>query len=197
MKYTLKEFGTSILATLGLAVLLGGVYPAAVWGLAQIFPRQAGGSLVLEKDKVVGSELIGQNFTSDRYFTARPSAAGNGYDAANSGGSNLGPLSQKLIDGVKDRVAEYRKKNGLADNVPVPADAVLASASGLDPHISVRNALLQAPRVAKTRGIREEIVRHYIEERTEKRAFGFLGDPGVNVLLLNLDLDGYPAQERK
>src|SRR5262249_40888638 len=133
MKYMLKELGVSVAATLFLALLLGGIYPVAVWGLAQVFSKRANGSLIVEQGKVIGSELIGQNFTSDKYFIPRPSAAGNGYDAANSGGSNLGPLSQKLSDGVKERVAEYRKRNGLDEKTPVPADAVLASSSGLDP----------------------------------------------------------------
>jgi K+-transporting ATPase ATPase C chain len=194
MKYLLKELGLSVLATLTLAVLLSGLYPVLVWGASQLFARRANGSLVVEQGKVLGSEMIGQNFTSDKYFLPRPSAAGLGYDAAQSGASNLGPLSLKLMDTVKDRVAEYRKRNGLDDATPVPADAVLASSSGLDPHISVQNALFQAPRVAKARGLREEIVRYFIEQHTEGRELGFLGEPRVNVLLLNLALDQHPGR---
>jgi K+-transporting ATPase ATPase C chain len=194
MKFLLKELGISVLATLGLAVLVSGIYPAAVWGASRLFPHRANGSLLVEEGKVIGSELIGQNFTSDKYFIPRPSAAGTGYDAANSGATNLGPLSQKLSDSVKERVAEYRKRNGLDDKTPVPADAVLSSSSGLDPHISVKNAMLQAPRVARARGMREEIVRHFVEQHMEGRDFGFLGEPRINVLLLNLALDRHPGR---
>ncbi|HXX94163.1 MAG TPA: K(+)-transporting ATPase subunit C [Planctomycetota bacterium] len=197
MRQTLKELWISVVATLAFAILVSGAYPVAVWGLAQVFSRQAAGSLVVKDGKVVGSELIGQNFTSDRYFNSRPSAAGNGYEADNSGGTNLGPLSKKLLDSVKDAAADYRKKNGLKEDAPVPADAVLSSSSGLDPHISVANALLQAPRVARVRGIREELVRHFIEQHTEGRDWGFLGEPRVNVFRLNLTLDEYPAHPAK
>lgn len=193
MKKVLRELAISTTATLLLALLVGGVYPLAVWAAAQLFPQRAGGSLIVKDGKVVGSELIGQNFTSDRYFLPRPSAAGNGYDATSSGGSNLGPLSKKLLDGVKDRAVEYRKKNGLKDDAIVPADAVLASASGLDPHVSVANAELQTPRVARSRGMREEIVRHFVEQFTEGRELGLLGEPRVNVLRLNLALDQHPG----
>ncbi len=193
MKTLVRELTTSLVCTIVMAVLLGGIYPVAIWGLSRIFAHKADGSLVESGGKVVGSELIGQHFAGDRYFTSRPSAAGVGYDAANSGGSNLGPLSQKLIDGVKDNVAAYRKQNHLSDQAPVPADAVLASSSGLDPHISVQNALLQAPRVAKARGMSEEIVRHYVEQHTEGRDLGFLGEPRVNVLLLNRTMDAHPG----
>jgi len=193
MKKLLKELAISTAATLVLALLLGGAYPLAVWAAAQLFPQRAGGSLIVKDGKVVGSELIGQNFTSDRYFLPRPSAAGNGYDATSSGGSNLGPLSKKLLDGVKERAVEYRKKNGLKEDAIVPADAVLASASGLDPHVSVANAELQTPRVARSRGMREEIVRHFVEQFTEDRELGLLGEPRVNVLRLNLALDQHPG----
>jgi len=193
MKTLVRELVTALIATIALAVLVSGIYPVAIWGLSRLFPHKADGSLVESGGKVVGSELIGQHFSGDKYFTSRPSAAGNGYDAANSGGSNLGPLSQKLIDGVKDNVAAYRKQNNLDEKTPVPADAVLASSSGLDPHISVQNALLQAPRVAKVRGMSEEIVRHYVEQHTEGRDLGFLGEPRVNVFLLNRSLDLHPG----
>jgi len=193
MKTLVRELATSLIATIALAVLVSGIYPVAIWGLSRLFRHKADGSLVEAQGKVVGSELIGQHFSGDPYFTSRPSAAGTGYDAANSGGSNLGPLSQKLIDGVKDNVAAYRKQNNLDEKTRVPADAVLASSSGLDPHISVDNALLQAPRVARVRGMSEEIVRHYVEQHTEGRDLGFLGEPRVNVLLLNRALDVHPG----
>jgi K+-transporting ATPase ATPase C chain len=191
---TIRELWTSVVATLVFALLVSGAYPAAVWAMGRLFSRQADGSIVRKDGVVLGSDLIGQNFTSDRYFWGRPSAAGNGYDAANSSGTNLGPLSQKLLDAVKDRVAEYRKRNGLKETDLVPADAVLSSASGLDPHISVANARLQAPRVARARGLREEVVAQFIENHTEGRDLGFLGEPRVNVLLLNLSLDEYAGR---
>jgi K+-transporting ATPase ATPase C chain len=138
----------------------------------------------------VGSSLLAQGFTAPKYFHPRPSAAGQGYDAVNSGGTNLGPTSKKLIEDVKQRVADYRSENGLPPDVRVPADAVTSSASGLDPHISVRNALLQAARVAKARGIGEKDVLAKVGAHTEGRTLGLLGEPRVNVLTLNLSLDG-------
>ncbi|MHC1743397.1 MAG: K(+)-transporting ATPase subunit C [Syntrophobacteraceae bacterium] len=190
----LKEIRTAILATLVFASVLCGIYPLAVWGVAQLaFPRQANGSLLVQNDRIVGSGLIGQTFKAERYFHPRPSAAGSdGYDAAASGGSNLGPLSQKLIDQLKERVEAYRLENGLPQGMEIPADAVTASASGLDPHISVRNAELQARRVAKARDFPIEEVRKAILEHTEGPQLGFLGEPGVNVLKLNLALDALP-----
>jgi K+-transporting ATPase ATPase C chain len=143
---------------------------------------------------VHGSKLLAQGFTADKYFHPRPSAAGNGYDAANSGGSNLGPTSKKLKDAIKDRVDAYRKENGLSETEPVPADAVTASGSGLDPQISLRNAELQTPRVAKARGLSEEKIRELVQQNTDGRNLGVLGDPGVNVLELNLALDSPGAQ---
>jgi K+-transporting ATPase ATPase C chain len=193
MKDMMRDLGTSVTATLILGVLLCGAYPAAVWAAAKVFPFRAGGSLVEVGGKVVASELLGQGFTADQYFHPRPSAAGNGYDAANSSGTNLGPLSQKLVDAVKDRVEAYRKENGLEANAPVPADAVLSSASGLDPHISVKNAALQVKRVAKARGMREDTVRHFVEQNTQGRDLGVLGETRINVVLLNLALDQYPG----
>lgn len=185
------ELRISLIATFSLAVLLCGIYPLAVWGLALgIFPEKANGSFVAPGGKVVGSALIAQGFTGSRYFHPRPSAAGEGYDAMASGGSNLGPTSQKLIGSVEERVARYRAENGLAENASVPADAVTASGSGLDPHISVRNALLQAGRVASARGVSQREIDGKIEAHTEGRDLGVLGEPRVNVLLLNLDLDG-------
>lgn len=187
----LHEAKVSIRATLALAVLLCGIYPIVVWGVAQgVFPHQANGSLIVRTGRVVGSSLIGQEFKSDRYFQPRPSAAGNdGYDATASGGSNLGPLSRKLIDQVKERVDAYRIENNLPPDVEVPADAVTASGSGLDPHISPRNAELQAARVARARGMPEDLVRKFVGQHTASLQLGFLGEPRVNVLELNLALD--------
>ena len=189
----LKDLKTSVLATLVLTVLLCGVYPLVVFGVGQLlFPRQANGSLLHDRDgALIGSTLLGQNFNAEQYFNPRPSAAGNaGYDPTASGGSNYGPTSQKLIDAVKQRVADYRKANGLADGQPVPADAVTASASGLDPHISLKNALFQAPRVAAKRGLSEDQVRALIARHTEGAFLGLIGEPGVNTVTLNLALDG-------
>src|SRR5215471_11481176 len=155
MKEFLSEMRGAVLATLILAAVCSGLYPLVVWGVGQVcFPGQANGSLIVAQDGTVrGSKLLGQGFTGEKYFHPRPSAAGNGYDAANSGGSNLGPTSQKLNDAIKDRVAAYRTENGLTAADAVPADAVTASGSGLDPHISPKNAEIQSARVAKTRGL--------------------------------------------
>jgi K+-transporting ATPase ATPase C chain len=190
-KALLQELKSAILATLILAILLCGIYPVVVWGIAQVvFPRQANGSLLNLNGQVIGSSLIGQPFSGERYFHPRPSAAGSdGYDATSSGGSNLGPLSQKLMDQVKERTSAYRVENYIPAGVPIPADAVTASGSGLDPHISVKNAELQTARVAKARGIAEDEVRKEISRSTEGPDLGFLGEAGVNVLKLNLALD--------
>lgn len=191
IKDIVAELRICIIATSTLAVLLCGVYPLVVWVLSQgFFPQKANGSLITRGGKVLGSSLIAQSFSGPAYFHPRPSAAGDGYDAAASGGSNLGPTSQKLIDDIRGRVDRYRTENGLKESDPVPADAVTASASGLDPHISPRNAALQVPRVARARGLSEETVRKKIKAHTESRDLGFLGEPRVNVLELNLDLDG-------
>jgi potassium-transporting ATPase KdpC subunit len=187
----LKEVKVSVLATLALLIILCGVYPLVVWGIAQVaFPYQANGSLVEVRGKIVGSGLLAQNFSGPQYFHPRPSAAGDvGYDGASSGGSNLGPLSQKLIDQVKERVDKYRTENNLPAATLVPADAVTTSGSGLDPHISRPNAELQAARVAKARKLTADKVNLLIQEVTEGPDLGFLGEPGVNVLRLNLALD--------
>ena len=191
IKSILNELRISFIATVCLAVLLCGIYPALVWLVAQgIFPAQANGSLVSVKGQVIGSSLLAQRFAGPTYFHPRPSAAGDGYDAANSGGSNLGPTSQKLIETVKERIGAYRAMNNLEPQIPIPADAVTASGSGLDPHISLQNALFQAPRVAKSRHLNEEIVKRKVAAHAEGRDLGIFGEPRVNVLLLNLDLDG-------
>jgi K+-transporting ATPase ATPase C chain len=191
MKTIIKETISSILATIVFGVVLCGIYPLVVYTAGQLlFHYQANGSLIESSDhKILGSEWIGQNFTSAKYFHPRPSAAGTGYDASNSSGTNLGPTSQKLIDSVKAAVEQYRKDNNVPPETLVPGDAVTSSASGLDPHISVENALLQASRVARERGIGVEIVTAEITKATAGRSLGFLGEAGVNVLKLNLALD--------
>jgi K+-transporting ATPase ATPase C chain len=192
---------------LALTVFCSFLFPAVITGLAQaIFPQQANGSLIKQDGRIVGSELIGQTFSSPGYFHSRPSAAGSGYDGSASSGTNLGPTSEKLIngihkklengaddpgnyDGIRDLATAYREENGLPESAPVPPDAVNRSASGLDPHISPANAALQATRVAKARGIPVEVVLRVIHENTQGRQLGFLGEPRVNVLMLNLALD--------
>ena len=187
----MRTFISALVVTAVLTVLTGIVYPLAVWGIAQtIFPAQAGGSLVVAGNKVVGSSLIGQNFSSPRYFQSRPSAAGDkGYDAANSSGSNLGPTNKALIDAVKLRLKNFIESNPAANPRQVPVDLVTASGSGLDPEISPAAADLQVARVAHARGMSEDQVRQLIAENTRPRSAGIFGEPGVNVLLLNLALD--------
>jgi K+-transporting ATPase ATPase C chain len=191
MKTILLEIKTSIIATIVLAIILSGLYPVVVWGLGQLaFPHKANGSLIESKDRrIIGSDLLGQSFSAEKYFHPRPSAAGTGYDAASSSGTNLGPTSQKLINNVQAAVEQYRKENNLSADELIPGDAVTSSGSGLDPHISVRNAELQLPRVAKARSLSEEQVREFVRQNTDGAQFGILGDPGVNVLKLNLALD--------
>src|ERR1700757_2506302 len=168
----MKEFFSNIrgavVSTFVLAVVCCGVYPLIVFGISQaLFHDKANGSLIVDPDGTArGSKLLGQGFADAKYFNPRPSAAGNGYDGTSSGGSNLGPTSRKLNDAIKDRIADYRKKNNLKDSDPVPADAVTASGSGLDPHISLTNAKLQAPRIAKARGLKEEKVLELIHQHT-------------------------------
>jgi len=191
MKDLIRELRTSLIATLSLAIVLCGIYPLIIWVFAQgLFPARANGSLLVRDGKVIGSSFIGQGFTDPKYFHPRPSAAGQGYEGAGSGGSNLGPTSKKLVDQVGQRVIGYRTENNLAPDATVPADAVTASASGLDPHISVKNAQLQARRVAKARNMSVEVVLRKIEDHTERRTLGILGEQRVNVLILNLDLEG-------
>ena len=191
MKEFIHELRISLMATLSLAIILCGIYPLLVWIVGQgLFPHNGNGSLIIRKGTVVGSSLLSQGFNDPKYFHPRPSAAGQGYDAVSSGGSNLGPISKKLVDGVRKRVADYRIENGVGHDAVVPTDAVTASASGLDPHISVKNAALQARRVAKARNLPFELVMEKVAAHTDGRTFGILGEPRVNVLMLNLDLDG-------
>ncbi len=192
MKSFIAETGRSIVATIFFAVIVCGAYPLIVYGVGQVlFRHQADGSLLVDKTGAVrGSELICQNFTSDKYFHPRPSAAGNnGYDPTSSSGSNLGPTSGTLYTNIMQNVASYRSDNNLPTNAPVPADAVTESGSGLDPHISVANAELQIPRVAKVRGLSEDKVRELVEVNTSGRDLGLFGEPRVNVLTLNFALD--------
>ena len=180
----------AIVMTLLLCALTGLVYPAVVTGLAQIlFPRQANGSLVTVNGRVVGSALIGQPFAQPWYFHPRPSAAGNGYDDTLSSGTNLGPTSAKLIDTLITQAVDRVVANEHAVKGTIPADMVTSSASGLDPHISPANALLQAARVAKARGASDSAMRALVEQHIEGRQFGLLGEPRVNVLLLNIAVD--------
>jgi len=182
-----KNLVTAILMTLATTILLGVAYPLVVTAIAQVlFPEKANGQLIDVQGKIVGSRIIGQAFVSPGYFHSRPSYAGNGYDAANSNGSQLGPTNRKLIDRVKGDTAAAQAEN---PGTPVPIDLVTASASGLDPDITPAAAAFQMPRVARARGISEEQLRPLVAKHTEKRQWGFLGEPRVHVLELNLDLD--------
>lgn len=203
----MKHLRPAILLTAFFVVLTGLLFPGVIWAIGQtVFPSQANGSLIRDaQGNVVGSSLIGQNFTKPEYFHPRPSAAGAGYDAANSSGTNLGPTSDKLIHGIKDDPATkdvdesypgfgdlaraYRKENGLAPDALIPADAATRSGSGLDPEISAGNAELQVVRVARARHLPEERVRRLVVEHEQGRLLGLLGEPRVNVLLLNLALE--------
>jgi len=180
--------------TLVTTVIFGLLYPLAVTGLSRLlFPKQADGSLLEKNGQVVGSRLIGQAFTSDKYFHPRPSAAGTGYDATASSGSNLGPTNQQLVDRVKQDVTKLQQEN---PGVPIPADLVTSSGSGLDPDISTAAAEFQIPRIARVRGITAEALRPVIARHTQQRQWGILGEPRVNVLELNLDLDtSFPSKQ--
>jgi potassium-transporting ATPase KdpC subunit len=192
MRALIRQLAPAVVGVLAFTVLCGIVYPLVVTGIAQVaFHDKANGSLVKVDGKIVGSTLIGQQFTAPGYFHPRPSAAGTGYDGFASSSSNLGPANPSFLSSVEDRVAAYRKENGLAAGQSVPVDAVTASASGLDPEISVANARLQAARVAKARALPVDQVLALVDQHTTGREWGFLGEPGVNVLRLNLALDGH------
>jgi potassium-transporting ATPase KdpC subunit len=190
-----KNLITAVLMTIATTVILGIIYPLVVTAIAQVlFPRQANGQLIQRDGKTVGSAIIGQSFSGPAYFHSRPSAAGNGYDAANTNGSQLGPTNQKLIDRVKGDVSAAQANN---PGVPVPIDLVTASASGIDPHITPAAAEFQLPRIAKERGTTADRLRPLVARHTEGRQLGFLGEPRVNVLELNLELDQqFPANKQ-
>jgi K+-transporting ATPase ATPase C chain len=188
----LRQLATAVCMLVVLTLVTGVIYPMAMTGMAQVlFPYQAQGSLVIKNGELVGSKLIGQQFKEPGYFHGRPSAAGqDGYDATSSGGSNLGPTNKKLIDTVQDNVKAVREENGLIIDSVVPADLVTASASGLDPDISVEGAYIQINRIAQARGMSVDVVRQLVKSTHQSRLWGLFGDPRVNVLALNLALDG-------
>jgi|WetSurMetagenome_2_1015567.scaffolds.fasta_scaffold27750_3 potassium-transporting ATPase KdpC subunit len=186
----MREFTRAILIFVTMTVLLGLAYPFAMTGISQLFFREkAKGSLVVSDNRVIGSSMIGQNFSHPKYFHGRPSALEKAYDASNSGGSNFGPSNAKFLEKVGQRIDVVRKENTLDPGAPVPADLVLASASGLDPHISVETAMLQVPRVAKAQGLAESEVEDIVAKHVESPLFGFLGSKRINVLRLNMSLD--------
>ncbi len=191
MKTLAGEIKRAVLAVILLSILLCVIYPLAIWGIGQLFfSEKANGSMLVRKKEIVGSILIAQPFTSPAYFHPRPSAVAYAGSGANSGGSNLGPLSISLNEQVMTRIKNYRRENGLADAYPIAAAAVSASASGLDPHISPADAYAQAARVARARGLSTEYVLQMIRLRLEERQLGIFGEKRVNVLLLNLELAG-------
>jgi potassium-transporting ATPase KdpC subunit len=185
------DFRTAIISMVFFSALCGLAYPLLMTGIAQgVFPSQANGSIIAKDGEAVGSSLVGQNFSGLQYFHPRPSAAGaDGYDGGSSSGSNLGPSSRALVDRVTESLATIREENGLAADAPIPVDAVTASASGLDPHISPAYAELQVPRVAQARGMTGDAVRALVRESTDGSLIGVTGEPRVNLLLLNLALD--------
>jgi len=180
----------AIASVISLTLLTGCIFPLVLFALGRLlYPGQAAGSLITRNGVAIGSRLIGQDFTRPEYFHPRPSAAGTGYDGTSSGGTNLGPSNPKLIEDVRQLAEDYRRRNGLPPDASVPIDAATRSGSGLDPHISVANAALQVPRVARARGVSEDAVRRLLAEHTEGRQLGFMGSPRVAVLDLNLALD--------
>jgi len=180
----------AVVSVISLTLVTGCIFPLVLFAVGRLlYPGQAAGSLVTRNGVVIGSGLIGQNFVRPEYFHPRPSAAGTGYDATSSGGTNLGPSNPKLIDGIRQLAEDYRRSNGLPEDADVPIDAVTRSGSGLDPHISPRNAALQVPRVARARHLTEDVVRRLLADHTEGRQLGFMGQPRVSVLELNLALD--------
>jgi len=190
-----RNFIISVLMTIVTTVLLGIIYPLVVTGIAQvIFPHKANGQLISQNGKLIGSHVIGQPFSGPTYFHSRPSAAGTGYDATSSGGTNLGPTNKALISRVESDTEALQKEN---PGTPVPVDLVTTSASGLDPHISIAAAEFQVPRVAHARGIPEPELQKLVDAHTESRQFGFLGEPRVNVLELNLALDAGDSSPSK
>ena len=191
MRAFVRQIVPSVLAVIVFTVITGFVYPLVVTGVSQVaFRSKANGSLVKVDGVVVGSKLLGQSFTDAKYFHPRPSAAGDGYDGLSSGPSNLGPTNPDFLSTVQQRIDDYRTENGLTADQPVPVDAVTASGSGLDPEISVANARLQASRVAEARNVSVDDVLRLVDAHTGQRQWGFLGEAGVNVLELNLALDG-------
>jgi K+-transporting ATPase ATPase C chain len=185
-----EHLRTAVVSVISLTVLTGCIFPLVLFPLGWLLsPGQAAGSLATRNGVVVGSRLVGQNFTRSEYFHSRPSAAGSGYDGASSGGTNLGPSNRKLIEDVRQFAEDYRRSNGLPSNATVPIDAVTRSGSGLDPHISPQNAELQIARVARARGLDESVVRRLVTSHTQGPQLGFMGNPRVSVLDLNLALD--------
>jgi K+-transporting ATPase ATPase C chain len=193
----MKELLRSILIFVAMSLLTGLAYPFIITGISNIaMPQKAQGSLIISKDKVIGSALIGQMFSDPTYFHGRPSALEKAYDASNSGGSNFGPSNKKFLDEVAKKAQKVRNENGLGPAVPVPADLVLASASGLDPHTGVDAAMVQVKRVAKARGFDEPQVQEMVQRRIEEAFLGFIGQKRINVLQLNIDLDRTPPQRK-
>ena len=185
-----KHLRPAVVSVISLTLLTGCMFPLALFAFGRLlYPGQAAGGLVTRDGIIIGSRLIGQDFTRPEYFHSRPSAAGTGYDGTSSGGTNFGPSNPKLIDDVRKLVDDYRRSNGLRPDATVPIDAVTRSGSGLDPHISPQNAALQVPRVARARGLNEEVVRHLLADHTRGPQLGFMGNPRVSVLDLNLALD--------